>query len=142
MSSFHGTLVFWNYGWRRWDYLLDVEARPNVDEHAVGVGELALDVERVGEGDEDGFLLCGFGRGGLAMAGGDRQNIGARTIQRGPPQLDDAQALLELGLGGGELGVRRREVLDLGVELLLDGAQLLGAEGAEVDCGWGVMSCQ
>ena len=66
--------------------------------------------------------------------------MGIHTIQGGPPQLDDAQALLELGLGGGELGIRRREVLNLGVELLLDGAQLLGAEGAEVDCGWGV-SC-
>lgn len=45
-------------------YLLDVEARPDVDKDAVGVGELALDVERVGERDEDGFLLCFWWRGG------------------------------------------------------------------------------
>lgn len=39
-------------------YLLNVEACPDVDEHPVGVGEVAFDVERVGEGDEDGFVLC------------------------------------------------------------------------------------
>jgi hypothetical protein len=38
-------------------YLLNVEACPDVDEHPVGVGEVALDVERVGERDEDGFVL-------------------------------------------------------------------------------------
>lgn len=59
-----------------------------------------------------------------------------RTLKRRRPGLDDAQALLELGLGGGELGVGRGQVLDLAVELLLDGAQLLGGEGAEVDCWW------
>ena len=39
-------------------YLFDVEACPDVDEHVVGVGELAFDVEGVGEGDEDGFFFC------------------------------------------------------------------------------------
>ncbi len=38
-------------------YLFDVEACPDVDEHVVGVGEPAFDVQRVGEGDEDGFLF-------------------------------------------------------------------------------------
>ena len=42
----------------RVSYLFDVEACPDVDEHVVGVGELAFDVEGVGEGDEDGFFFC------------------------------------------------------------------------------------
>jgi hypothetical protein len=36
-------------------------------------------------------------------------------------------------LGGGKLAIRAREMLNFAIELLLDGAQLLGAEGAEVD---------
>jgi hypothetical protein len=41
----------------RW-YLFHVEACPNIDEDPVGVGEVAFDVERVCERDEDGFVLC------------------------------------------------------------------------------------
>ena len=41
-------------------YLFHVEACPDIDEHTVGIGELAFDVEGVGERDEDGFLFCGW----------------------------------------------------------------------------------
>jgi len=64
-----------------------------------------------------------------------RKGKTTRTAKGRGPGLDDAQALLELGEGGGELGVGRREVLYLAIELLLDGGELLGGEGGEVDCG-------
>ncbi len=63
-----------------------------------------------------------------------RRESVTRTVERGWPGLHDAQTLLELGERGGQLGVRRREVLDLAVELLLDGGELLRGEGGQVDC--------
>jgi hypothetical protein len=51
-------------------YLFHVEACPDVDEHPVGVGELAFDVEGVGERDEDGLLFC---CGGLVRQLGEWQ---------------------------------------------------------------------
>jgi hypothetical protein len=39
-------------------YLFHIEACPDIDEYPVGVGEVALDVERVCERDEDGFVFC------------------------------------------------------------------------------------
>lgn len=38
-------------------YLFDIESRANINDHAVRVGKLALDVEGVGEGDEDVFVV-------------------------------------------------------------------------------------
>lgn len=38
-------------------YLFHVEACPHVDEHPVGIGEPAFDVEGVGERNEDGLLF-------------------------------------------------------------------------------------
>jgi len=37
--------------------LFNVESRANVDDYLVGVGELALDVEGVGERDENVFFI-------------------------------------------------------------------------------------
>ena len=62
--------------------------------------------------------------------------VGVFTVES--RRLDDAQALLELCLGGGQLRVRGREVFDLLVELLLDGAQLLRREAVETYCARGV----
>lgn len=56
------------------------------------------------------------------------------TIERGPAGLDHSLTFLEFGLGGCQLGVGSREVLDFFVELLLDGAQLLGAEAVKTHC--------
>lgn len=91
--------------------LFDVKPSPDINNDLVRVGHPALDVEGVGQGDEDGlFLVKGLGAG-----------------------LDDPEALLELGLGGGELGVRLGEVLDFFVELLFHGRELGGCEGIEGD---------
>jgi hypothetical protein len=38
-------------------HLFYVEPRSDVDEHPIGVGELAFDVERVCERDEDGLVF-------------------------------------------------------------------------------------
>ena len=57
---------------REGTYLFDVEACPDVDEHVVGVGELAFDVEGVGEGDEDGFFFCCFVNSLFSLVAGGR----------------------------------------------------------------------
>jgi len=56
---------------------------------------------------------------------------GVHTTERSRSRLDYPQALLELGLRRGQLGVRTCQVLDFLVELLLDGRELLGVEAVE-----------
>ncbi len=55
------------------------------------------------------------------------------TCRGGLLPLYTAQALFELPLGSSQLGEGRAEVLDLLVELLLDGAQLLRREAVQID---------
>lgn len=69
--------------------------------------------------------LCGVRRKSLA---------GVCTVFGGGSALDASQALLELVLGAMELSKRRRQVLELLVELLLDLSELLRLERVEVDC--------
>jgi hypothetical protein len=83
-------------------YLLNIETCPDVDEHPVGVGEVALDIERVGERNEDGLVLCFVSVAWFHLASLQRPGP---TVKRRRARLDDAQALLELCLGRGKLGV-------------------------------------
>jgi hypothetical protein len=54
------------------------------------------------------------------------------------PILYRRQTLAELGLRGAQLLEGGGEVFELLVEALLDGAELLGGQGREVDCEGGV----
>ena len=112
-------------------HLFNKKPRPDIDNHMIRVGKLALDVERVGQGDEDVFFFCRW----LSSALGWKKGRGGEgpTVKSLGPRLHHPQALLELGLRRRQLRVRPRQVLDLLVELLLDGCELLGAEGVEGD---------
>lgn len=105
------------------------------------VRELALDVQRVGQRDEDVLFPCVWWMArqrSCIRARREEGKGGERTVKPRRPRLHYTQALLELGLRGGELRVRPREVLDFLVELLLDGGELLGGKGVEGDCLGGV----
>lgn len=56
-----------------------------------------------------------------------------RTFRSGRPALNALKAVLELVLGGVKLRKRRRQVLELFVELLLDLGKLLRLQCIEVD---------
>ena len=63
------------------------------------------------------------------------------TTERTGSRLDYPEALLELGLRRGQLGVRTCQVLDFLVELLLDGRELLGVEAVEAHFERLIVSC-
>lgn len=123
--------------------LLNVVSRPHIHNDVFRIRQRPGHVEGGRQRHEEGFSYPDINLD-IVPAPSDHTHRtvgegGMRTLNpRRHPILDRRQTLAELGLRGAQLLEGGGEVFELVVEALLDGAELLGGEGREVDCEVGV----
>lgn len=97
-------------------HLLNIKPRPHIDEDFLAIRQLPLHVERAGQWHQDVIF-----------------SVGALRLGAQDAFVDGAHAVAELGLRGAQLGVRGGQVFEFRGEAGLQGAELLGGEGVDVD---------